>query len=93
MSKDDKLKSSEIVVRVIVRLPDELKTRPSQDTEDFLRKKDYKGTGLPENGLSFLRKSILQTPADLYGYKKQSMSDVINASILRCDNLTLHCVR
>lgn len=70
MPKDEKLKRSEIVVRVLVRLPDELKGRPTQDTEDFLRKKDYKGSGLPENGLSFLRKSILQTPADIYGYIK-----------------------
>lgn len=68
--KDEKLKRSEIVVRILVRLPDELKGRPSQDTEDFLRKKDYKGTGLPENGLSFLRKSILQTANDIYGYIK-----------------------
>jgi len=70
MPKDDKLKRSETVVRILVRLPDELKSRPPQDTEDFLRKKNYKGTGLPENGLSFLRKSILQTPGDIYGYIK-----------------------
>ncbi len=67
MPKDEKLKRSEIDVRVLVRLPDELKGRPTQDTEDFLRKRDYKGTGLPENGLSFLRRSILPNPDDLYG--------------------------
>ncbi|MDR3614129.1 MAG: hypothetical protein P4L53_11250 [Candidatus Obscuribacterales bacterium] len=70
MCKDEKLKGSEIVARVLVRLPDEVKARPSQDTEDFLRKADYRGTGLPENGLSFLRRAILQTPEDLYGYIK-----------------------
>jgi len=70
MPKDEKLKRSEIVARVLVRLPDELRKRPSQDSEDFLRKKDYKGTGLPENGLSFLRRSILPTPGDLYNYIK-----------------------
>lgn len=68
MSKDEKLKGSEIVVRVLVRLPDELKGRPTQDTEDFLRKANYNNTGRPENGLSFLRRSILPTPPDLYGY-------------------------
>ncbi|MBK7838793.1 MAG: hypothetical protein QG625_3509 [Cyanobacteriota bacterium erpe_2018_sw_39hr_WHONDRS-SW48-000098_B_bin.30] len=68
MPKDEKLKRSETVVRVLVRLPAELKGRPTQDTEDFLRKKDYNNTGLPENGLSFLRKSILQTPDELYAY-------------------------
>lgn len=61
-------KGSEIVSRVIIRLPDEMARRPTQDAQDFERKKDYKSTGKPENGLSFLRRSILQTPADLYNY-------------------------
>lgn len=68
MLKDEKLKSSEIVIRVLVRLPDELKGRPSQDSEDFLRKKKHRSSGLPEDGLSFLRKSILRTPGEIYRY-------------------------
>jgi hypothetical protein len=54
-------------------LPSELSgqfARPAQDTEDFLRKENYKNTGLPENGLSFLRKSKLPTAEALYDYVK-----------------------
>lgn len=73
MAGGKKLNSKEIVVRLLIRLPAELSgqfARPAQDTEDFLRKENYKKTGQPENGLSFLRKSKLPTAESLYGYVK-----------------------
>lgn len=73
MAGSKKLNSNEIVVRLLIRLPSELSgqfARPAQDTEDFLRKENYKKTGRPENGLSFLRKSKLPTAEALYGYVK-----------------------
>lgn len=73
MAGGKKLSSKETVVRLLIRLPSELTgqfARPTQDTEDFLRKENYKNSGLPENGLSFLRKAKLPTAQDLYGYIK-----------------------
>jgi hypothetical protein len=48
---------TELLYRGLVRLPTELKSRPSQDAEDFLRRKNYRKTGKPENGLSVFRKT------------------------------------
>lgn len=73
MAGSKKVNSEEIVVRLLIRLPSELSgqfARPTQDTEDFLRKENYKNSGRPENGLSFLRKSKLPTAEALYGYVK-----------------------
>lgn len=59
MSQDDKPKGEETVIRGLLRLPAEMKgefARLHQDEDDFLRRTDYRQTGLPENGLSVFRK-------------------------------------
>ncbi len=57
MSDDKQLKSSDMLVRALVRLHNQVGTRKAKDEEDFLRKKNWRKTGLPENGLSTFRKS------------------------------------
>lgn len=58
MPEPDEPKPDETVIRVIIRLPLEMTgdfARLSIDSEDFIRKLEYKNTGRPENGLSILR--------------------------------------
>ncbi|MBS2007338.1 MAG: hypothetical protein JST01_09880 [Cyanobacteria bacterium SZAS TMP-1] len=66
MSGDKKLKSSEMVYRGLVRLPSELTTRPAMDENGFLRRKLYKKSGKPENGISVFRKDKFPTLQDLW---------------------------
>jgi hypothetical protein len=61
MSNDEKLKSSELVLRALVRLPVDLGVRPFMDDNDFVRRKNYKNTGRPENGISLFRKDKFAT--------------------------------
>jgi hypothetical protein len=61
MADDAKPKSSELVLRALVRLPAELALRASKDEDDFVRRKQYKKTGLPENGISLFRKEKFAT--------------------------------
>ena len=69
MSQDDELKREEIVIRGLLRLPAEMKgdfARLHQDEDDFLRRTDYRGTGLPENGLSVFRKCKFDSSEEFY---------------------------
>jgi len=61
MADDAKPRSSELVLRALVRLPAELTYRASKDDDDFVRRKLYKKTGLPENGISLFRKEKFAT--------------------------------
>lgn len=66
MSNDEKPKSSELVLRALVRLPAELGNRPSMDENDFVRRKKYRNTGKPENGISLFRKNKFATTQDVW---------------------------
>ncbi len=66
MSDDDVLKSSDMLVRALVRLHSQLKLRKPKDEEDFLRKKNWRKTGLPENGLSTFRKKKFANTKAVY---------------------------
>jgi hypothetical protein len=61
MAEESKPKSSEMVYRGLVRLPADLSTRSPKDDQDFVRRKKYKNTGGPENGISVFRKEKLPT--------------------------------
>ena len=61
MAAKAKPKSSELLLRALVRLPAELTFRASKDDNDFVRRKQYKKTGLPENGISLFRKEKFAT--------------------------------
>ena len=66
MADDTNVKSSEQVVRALVRLPSELETRPPKDENDFLRRRDYRRTGKPENGISLFRKEKFASNQDIW---------------------------
>lgn len=57
MTEESKPKLSELVYRGLVRLPADLGVRADKDDQDFVRRKKYKNTGGPENGLSVFRKA------------------------------------
>lgn len=61
MSEDKKLGASELLYHGLVRLPKTLSIRPTMDDRDFLRRRNYKGTGKPENGISAFRKDSFPT--------------------------------
>lgn len=66
MSDDKELESSDMLVRALVRLHTQLEKREPKDEEDFLRKKNWRKTGIPENGLSLFRKKKFACPQALY---------------------------
>jgi len=66
MTDDTKPKSFEIVLRALVRLPAELISRPPKDEDDFVRRKLYRKTGKPENGISLFRKDKFETAQDVW---------------------------
>jgi hypothetical protein len=71
MSQDENPKSDETVVRVLLRVPDEMSAtrgRPHMDADDFVRSLSYGPSRLPENGLSLLRKDKFRTSQDIYEY-------------------------
>lgn len=71
MPESDEPKPDEIVIRVIIRLPSEMTgefARLSIDSEDFIRKLQYKNTGRPENGLSILRLDRFSSIQDVWSY-------------------------
>lgn len=73
MSQDDLNNPSETVIRLILRLPRETTgafARLHQDSDDFERRRDYRGTGKPENGLSLLRKEKFNPLPGIYDYVK-----------------------
>jgi hypothetical protein len=78
MSHDDQPKAKETVIRGLLRLPSEMKgklSRLHQDEDDFLRRTDYRKTGLPENGISIFRKCKFKSLEEFYrrlGSKKAS---------------------
>lgn len=61
MTKSDDLKPEDLVLRVIIRLDNEMPggefSRAEVDEEDFLRRKRYRGTDVPESGISLMRAS------------------------------------
>jgi len=92
MAKSDEPKPDETVIRVIIRLPDEMIgdfARLKIDSEDFLRKLEYKSTGRPENGLSILRLekfSSMHAVWDYIGSKKPMGAAACQFSRLRSKN-------
>jgi len=66
MADDTNPKSSELVLRALVRLPAEVTSRPSKDDNDFVRRKLYRNTGLPENGISLFRKQKFKTAQEVW---------------------------
>lgn len=66
MTEKSKPKSSELVYRGLVRLPADLESRAPKDDQDFVRRKKYRKTGKPENGLSVFRKDKFSTLQDLW---------------------------
>lgn len=68
---NDDPKADEIVTRVLLRERAEMIgpfAKPHMDEEDFLRRKRYRTTGQPENGMSLLRKNKSLTSTDVYEY-------------------------
>jgi hypothetical protein len=68
MSKHDEPKPEEIVLRGLLRLPEELDPetgRPHQDRDDFIRRRVYQKNG-PENGLSVFRRCKYPTNEAFY---------------------------
>ncbi len=68
MAQNDEPKSDEIVIRGLLRVPDEMGPlgRPHKDKRDFLRREKYLSTGKPENGISVFRKKIFDSPQKFY---------------------------
>jgi hypothetical protein len=69
MSQNDHPKAEEIVIRGLLRLPDEMSgafSRLHKDKRDFLRREKYLSTGKPENGISVFRKTIFDSPQKFY---------------------------
>jgi hypothetical protein len=69
MTEDDKLKPDEVLTRALVRVPADLDPdigRPHQDTDDFVRKLNYRKTGKPENGISVFRRCKYPTHSEFY---------------------------
>ncbi len=68
----EKLDPDEVVLRIIVRKKSELTgdpfSREIPDDEDFQRKLDYQNTGLPEFGMSFMRKCKFDSAEALYDH-------------------------
>jgi|SRR5579885_427014 len=68
MPNQDDPKPEEIVLRGLLRVPEELEPetgRPHQDRRDFIRRRVYQKNG-PENGLSVFRRSKYPTNEALY---------------------------
>lgn len=89
MSRDDKLAAKEILIRGLLRQPDDLDPdfgRPHQDEDDFIRKVKYKKTGLPENGISVFRRVKYLTNPEFYA--RIPTKKAIGASECRLDKLT-----
>lgn len=59
MAGSDDLKPEDLILRVIIRLDNEMPggqfSRADVDEEDFLRRKRYRGTDVPESGISLMR--------------------------------------
>ena len=73
MSEDDQPAGTEKVVRGLLRFPRELTgpyARLHQDIDDFIRRLEYRDTGLPENGISVFRMSKFASAADFYAKLK-----------------------
>jgi hypothetical protein len=71
--QDDLPESSEVVIRGLIRLPDQLTgkfDRPHKDRDDFLRLANYRNTGKPENGLSVFRQVKYPTSQTFYARLK-----------------------
>jgi hypothetical protein len=69
MSQDDQPNREEKVIRGLLRLPQEMSgpfARLHQDEADFLRRMDYRGTGLPENGISIFRECKFKSLDDFF---------------------------
>jgi len=68
MANQDEPNPGEIVLRGLLRVPDELDPengRPHQDRDDFVRRRVYLKNG-PENGLSVFRRCIYPTNEAFY---------------------------
>jgi len=63
MTKNLDLDPNEIVVRVLVRLERELLDRPKMDSDDFLRRKQYRGSIKAESGISVMRRRLITDQA------------------------------
>jgi hypothetical protein len=72
MTEEAKPKPTELVYRGLVRVPAELETRAPKDDQDFVRRKKYKKTGGPENGLSVFRKEKFRKLQDLWDRMRMS---------------------
>jgi hypothetical protein len=64
MSKN--LSPKEVLVRVIKRMPEDIRQKGKLD---FIRSKNYLKTGKPENGFSLLRKAVMSLD-EMYAYVK-----------------------
>lgn len=83
MAEKSRPKCSEFVYRGLVRLPAELDTREPKDDQDFVRRKRYRKTGKPENGLSVFRKKKFRTLQEFWD--RLHISNPIGAHIsIRC---------
>jgi len=86
MAQNDEPKADEMVIRGLLRLPDEMSgpfARLHKDKRDFLRREKYLSTGKPENGISVFRKKHLDSPQEFYNRigSKRSQSASPNASL------------
>ncbi len=65
-----KIDGEEILYRVIRRLPDELPPHPNAlkqpDLKEVIRNTNYRGSGKPESGMSFLRARYFKTRQEVY---------------------------
>lgn len=66
-----KLDDSEVVVRMLLRTKQEMKPanpkfRECPDENDYIRQRELRKTGEPESGLSLIRRTIKQTPDEIY---------------------------
>lgn len=78
MAEESRPKCSEFVYRGLVRLPAELDTREPKDDQDFVRRKKFRKTGKPENGLSVFRKKKFRTLQEFWD--RLHMSNPIGVS-------------
>jgi len=78
MTEEPKPKSTELVYRASVRLSTELERRAPKDGQDFVRRKNYRKTGKPENGLSVFRKDKFPTLQALWD--RMGMSSAVGVS-------------
>ncbi len=65
-----KIDGEEILYRVIRRLPDELPPHPNAlkqpDLKEVIRNTNYRGSGKPESGMSFLRARYFKTRQEVF---------------------------